>query len=321
MKNNRLIDIFNILDKSDSILFLTHVIIDGDSAGSAKALARVMADRGKSSHIFTGETFPDSIGFLKDDLFIDEEADLLKHYDVVVAVDCSDSTRFRNRAELFKRGTITVNIDHHRTNDFYGQYNYVDPDASATGEIIFELLKEGGVSLTPEISEGLYAAIVTDTGRFQYSNTTAKTHRIVAELLDSGLDQDRISVQIYQNVRKEKYVLEGIIMKTMELYCEGRFAFAYCSQEMFKEADAEIQDSDGIVELLRDINTVEVACFAKETKAGVYKAGFRSKYDTDVSIIAQQFNGGGHKKASGCSIPGTIDEVRAAVLKAVSEKL
>lgn len=317
MKNNRLIDIFNILDKAESILFLTHVIIDGDSAGSARAIAGAMAGRGKLSHIFTGEVLPDNIAFLKNDLFIDKEEDLLDHYDVVMAVDCSDTSRFKNRAELFERGSVTVNVDHHGTNDYYSGYNYVDPDAAAAGEIIFDMLEEGGVEISPEIAEGLYTAIVTDTGRFQYSNTTAKTHRIAAKLLESGIDQNKLSVQIYQNVRKEKYVLEGLIMKTLKLYDEGRFAFAYCSQEMFEEAGAEVQDSDGMVELLRDINTVEVACFAKETKAGVYKVGFRSKYDADVSVIAQQFDGGGHKKASGCSVSGNIDEVRDKILKAV----
>ncbi len=316
MKNNTFMEIISYLTPARTILILTHVIADGDTIGSAKALSSYLRGFGKRVDVYPGEKLPEIITFLEDESFIADEAGLLEHYDVVCAIDCSDRGRFENRAELFERGDITVNIDHHGTNDYYADLNYVDANAAAVGEIIFTMIKENGGEITSECAEGLYAAIVTDTGQFQYSNTTPKTHKIAAELLETGIDLNYISVQIYQNVRKEKYALEAEILKTMEFRYDGKLAFAYCNLDMLDKTSAEIQDSDGIVELLRNINTVSVACFAKEVSKDVFKVGFRSKHDKDVSAISAEFGGGGHKKAAGCTINGSIEDVKAAVYKA-----
>lgn len=319
MRNNSLLEISKILDGADSILFLTHYIVDGDSAGSALALCRLMREKGKTAHIFTGEKLPNNLRFLEDESFIQSEALLLDEYDIVATIDCSDTSRFENRAEVFKKGKISVSIDHHETNDYYADYNYVDPDAAATGEIIYELFDEANWSLSKEAAEALYTAIVTDTGQFQYDTTTSKTHRIAAALHDLGIDINKISINLYQSVNKNKYIIQSEIFRNMEFREDFRFALAYSDLEMLQKTGAQLQDTDGMIEMLRNIDSVEVAAFAKETSPGVMKLGFRSKYDINVAELALKFGGGGHKKASGCSINGDIEAVKKVLYPEISK--
>ncbi|MBE6020755.1 MAG: DHH family phosphoesterase [Firmicutes bacterium] len=319
MKNNSLSEIAKIMESADSLLFLTHVITDGDAAGSAAALCRVMEGMGKTAHVFTGEELPNNIKFLEYESFIKREEDLLDEYDLAVAVDCSDEGRFENRALCYKKGRKTVNIDHHMTNNGYADFNYVEGDAAAAGEIVYRLIETAGWNIDEKTAEALYVAIVTDTGQFQYSSTTSETHRIAAELIDKGIDLNTISVNVYQSVRKLKYILQGEILRTVEFLENDRFAIAFADQDMFKRTGAEIQDSDGIVELLRDIDTVEVSAFAKETAPGVMKLGFRSKYDLNVGELSAKFGGGGHAKAAGCTILGGIEDVKKAIYPEISK--
>ena len=319
MKNNSLSEIAKIMERADSLLFLTHVIIDGDAAGSAAALCRVMEGMGKTAHVYAGEELPNNIKFLEYESFINNEEDLLEEYDLTVAMDCSDTGRFENRAACYDKGKVSINIDHHMTNAGYADYNYVDGDAAAAGEIVFRLIKTAGWDIDAKTAEALYVAIVTDTGQFQYSSTTSETHRIAAELIDKGIDLNTISVNVYQSVRKLKYILQGEILRTVEFRENDRFAIAFADQDMFKRTGSEIQDSDGIVELLRDIDTVEVSAFAKETAPGVMKLGFRSKYDINVGELSAKFGGGGHAKAAGCTVNGGIEDVKKAIYPEISK--
>lgn len=313
MKNNTFEEITGVMDRADTVLILTHVIIDGDAAGTAAALCRVLRARGKTVHIFTGEELPPNLTLLDADCFVRDREDLLDNYDLAVAVDCSDPTRFEKRADLYGRAALHVNIDHHRTNPYYAEYNYVDPDAAAAGEILYEMIRRAGWDIDVKAAEAIYAAIVTDTGEFEYSSTTAKTHRIAADLFDLGIDINEISVAIYQNERKVKLQVHSDILQNMEFLCEDRFVMAHAPKELFAKRGAVIADSDGVIEAIRGIDTVEVACFAKEIAPDEWKLGFRSKYDVDVSALAAEFGGGGHRKAAGGSMLGSIDEVKACL--------
>ena len=313
MRNNSFEEITGALDRADTVLILTHVIIDGDAAGTAAALCRVLRARGKTVHIFTGEELPHNLRLLDAEYFVRDRKDLLEHYDLAAAVDCSDPTRLEKRADLYERAAVHVNIDHHRTNPGYAEYNYVDADAAAAGEILYEMIARAGWDIDVRAAEAIYTAIVTDTGEFEYSSTTAKTHRIAAELFDLGIDINEISVAIYQNERKVKLQVHSDILQNMDFLCEDRFVMAHAPQELFAGRNAVIADSDGVIEAIRGIDTVEVACFAKETEPNVWKLGFRSKYDIDVSALAAEFGGGGHRKAAGGSMKGSIEEVKACL--------
>ena len=313
MKNNTFEEIAGALDRAETVLILTHVIIDGDAAGTAAALCRVLRTRGKTVHIFTGEELPHNLRLLDADYFVRDRAELLDRYDLVAAVDCSDPSRFEKRKDLYDRASVHVNIDHHRTNPCYAEYNYVDADAAAAGEILYEMIREAGWDIDVRAAEGIYTAIVTDTGEFEYSSTTAKTHRIAAELFDLGIDINEISVAIYQNERKVKLQVHSDILQNMDFLCEDRFVMAHAPTQLFEKRGAEISDSDGVIEAIRGIDTVEVARFAKEIAPDEWKLGFRSKYDIDVSAIAEEFGGGGHRKAAGGSMRGSIADVKACL--------
>lgn len=315
-RNDSLKKIAELLLEGEKILLLTHIIPDGDTVGSAAALCCALREIGKQAHIFPGEKLPDNLAFIKGDCFI-EEGELLPHYDFVVAVDLSDLGRLSGREHLLERATKTICVDHHITNTYFADYNYVEPEAAAVGEIIFELLQEMNIGISKEIAEGLYVAIVTDTGQFQYSNTTAKTHRIAAELFETGMDQNEISVQLYQSLRKEKMKIQGVCMNQAEFVFDGKIGFAFATKEMLEQFSAEIQDTDGVVEMVRDVKGVEVAIFAKEIADGVMKIGFRSKKNVNVAEIATQFGGGGHTKAAGCTIRGTVEDVKRLLYPAV----
>ncbi len=317
--NDSLADIISEMKKAESILFLTHVTMDGDTAGSAAALCRAMLSLGKTAHIYTGESFPLNLKFLDFEGFIREHSMLLEEYDLVMTVDCSDMSRFDKRMDLYNRGKLSVNIDHHATNDYYADLNYVEADAPAAGEIVYKLIRESGIEADVKTAEALYTAIVTDTGQFQYNTTTSGTHRIAAELLEAGIDLNYISVNLFQTVRKESYILRAKVLETMEFLENDRFVIAFADRNMFNETGCMPEDSDGISELLRNIESVEVSSMAKEISDGVYKISFRSKNDIDVSKLASGFGGGGHRKASGCTIRGNREKVKALLYPEVTK--
>ena len=319
-KNDSLKKIAELLTEAKTILLLTHMIPDGDTVGSAAALCHALRAAGKTAHILSGEALPDHLSFLKADCFI-EEGELLSGYDLAVAVDCSDLGRLSGRDAYFARAGETVCVDHHKTNTFFADYNYIDPKAAATGEIIYRLLLEAGMEISKEAAEGLYVAIVTDTGQFQYSNTTSETHRIAADLFEKGIDQNEISIRLYQSLRKERLQVLTRCMERAEFILDGRAGFAYATEAMLHEISAEIQDTDGVIEAIRDVAGVEVAIFVKEIDHGVMKVGFRSKRDVDVAEIAAQFGGGGHAKAAGCTLYGTIEDVKGQIYPAVEKAL
>ncbi|MFA5634920.1 MAG: DHHA1 domain-containing protein, partial [Anaerovoracaceae bacterium] len=225
-----------------------------------------------------------------------------------------------NRQDAFLKGKRTALLDHHATTQIFADLNYVDSESSSSGEIVLLLLKIMGLALDVEIAEALYTAIMTDTGRFTYSNTTLETHLAVAELLKTGMDHNRIAVGIYQRKRIEKVKLICAILGTMELFHHGRANLASMTQQMLVDSGAFPEETVGIVEELRGIDGVEVSAFLKED-AGKVKVTMRAKTHADVSKIAESFGGGGHTKAAGCTIPGDIIEVRKLIIEAIDRHL
>lgn len=308
-QNDSLKSIAKILEDAQSLLLLSHRIADGDTIGSCAALADTLSRMGKQVHVCTGEKLPATLRFLQQKCFCTQEA-LLSGYDVVAALDCSDPGRLHEREKLLGKGKHIVNIDHHKTNTYYGDINYVDGGSAATGEIIFALMKEAGWPVSKVAAEGLYTAIVTDTGQFQYSNTTENTHRIAAELIEAGINRDEISISLYQSDSREKLLAIRQCLMHLEFFHGDRVAFSSLSQKEIEEIGAEIWDTDGMVELLRNVETVEVAVFVKEIEKGIQKVGMRSKRFIDVAEIAAVFGGGGHVRAAGYSASESLQVLK-----------
>lgn len=307
MKNNTFEEIAAALAQSGKILLFPHVHMDGDALGSAAALCRALRKAGKACWILIEDPIPGNLQFL-DREYCTSDQDILSSPDLSVAVDCSDMERLGQRGRRFLSAEVTVCIDHHRTADSFCDLNYIDSGAAATGELIYALLETCGVSVDKEMGEALFTAIVTDTGRFQYSNTSRRTHEIAAALYDTGIDAGHICTEIYETMRMERLMIRNKALNTLSTVAGGRAVIAYVTQDMLKETGAFMDETDGIVEELRGIKGVEAAAFLKEAEDGSIKVSMRSKEALDVAEIAQSMGGGGHIRAAGCTLSCSLSE-------------
>jgi len=314
-------DLIPVLKNAKKISVLPHISADGDAIGSSLAFAYALSKIGKDATVYLEEEIPRTYMFLpcreKTQIFEQAEGE----FDVVVALDTGDTGRLGNRIEIFNKAKITVNIDHHQTNDMFASYNYVDTKASATGEIIYDLIGKMNVEMDTCIANCLYTAIVTDTGGFRYSNTTKRTHEIIAQLIDKGVDVADIAKKVFDTVSLAKTRLTGEAINSLQLFEDGKVAFLTITKEMQKRAGADDEDCDGLVNIGRNIEGVEVAVLLKTAPDGSIKASIRSNAYADVAKVAQKFSGGGHKRAAGCIINSDIDSARDMILEEIRKEL
>ena len=311
--------IINKIKDSDKIAVLSHIMPDGDSIGSSLALYNALKKCGKNVRFILDDEIPKTYRFLKSSDRIQRPGQF-ESFDAIIVLDCGDAERLGN-SSIYLNNNYVINIDHHISNNEFGNLNIVDKDSAATGELVYDLIKALGIDMDREISECLYTAIVTDTGQFQYSNTTSRTHLIAGELINYGVNVSLMSERIYQNNSKEKAVLMKMALSSLEFFHNDVTSCISLTLEQMKEANASDEDSDGIINLARDIECVEVAIFLREIEQGVVKVGLRSKKKADVSAVALQFGGGGHVHAAGCTVHGTVNEVKKKILDAVAEEL
>lgn len=311
-----------ILNKFNAIAILPHTMPDGDTIGSSVALFLGLKQLGHKAYIIIDDQIPDEIKCISDGHItsVDEAKNTGLTFDLCISVDMSDNERLRER-QFFADTAELWNIDHHQTNTYFGDLTLVDTTASATGEIIFGLLHAWGVTLTSEIAEALYVAIVTDTGSFKYQNTTATTHRIVADLLEVGIDTEKISRSLYHNEPQSKIQLHAVCMQDLAFYQNGKVAVAVVSQALLKAHSANMLETDGLVEKIRDIRGVEMVVLLKEINDSEIKISMRSIGAVDVSSVAQSFGGGGHKNAAGFSVKGSLQLAIDTVVNEVVEKV
>ncbi len=320
-ENNTLESIGGILEAAESVYIFPHILMDGDAMGSAAALCRTLRSLGKKAYILLEDKVPDYLEFLGDGLCT-YDRDLIDDPDVCLCIDCGEIGRFPERAETFGKGKTKVCIDHHSTSEPFTDYNYIDGSAAATGEIVYRLMKTMDWIVTKEIAEAIFAAITTDTGNFQYSNTTRESHEIVLALYDSGMDFNKVSVELYQNESMAKFKLESSIMETAQLVAGGLGVIAWVTSEMLDVCNARIEETEGVVGKLRSIKGVQIAMLIKENGNDCIKVAMRAKDRGDVAKISLKFGGGGHVKAAGCTICGSsVAEVRETMTKEIAENL
>lgn len=311
----------------DSVLLFPHVNMDGDALGSSVALCKSLRMLGKKCNILIAEEIPLYLRFLQKDYCI-TNGDKFKNPDLCIAIDCGEVSRFKTRKDFFFKGQSTMVIDHHLATDAVFDFEYVDSKASATAILIYRILKSINAPLDKEIGEAIWAGITTDTGNFQYSNTTKETHDIVSELYDLGIDHNTVSINIYENIRPEKILMTNKVMDNLIFFANGKGAITYATGDIFLETGATLDETEGIVETLRCIAGVEVAAFLKEDSEDSITVSMRSKTEVNVAEIATRFNGGGHKKAAGCTINATmefavkmiISEIEISLKKAGKQK-
>ncbi|MCL1808692.1 MAG: bifunctional oligoribonuclease/PAP phosphatase NrnA [Clostridiales bacterium] len=300
-KNNTMKEICEALARADTVLIFPHISMDGDTLGSSIALCKGFRGLGKTAHVLIEEEIPEYLKFI-DDGSCTFDLDVISEPDLCICVDCAHIERFIHRKDKFFEGKVTMCIDHHRTSECFADFNHIDHSAAATGEIVFNVLNEMGVAIDKGIGEAIYAAIITDTGNFQYSNTSVNSHLITAELFNLGIDHSYVCMMLYQNDRIEKLHISGKILGTIKMMAQGKAAMAYVTRDMLERAGALMTDTEGTSEILRNISGVELSLFAKETQFDETKFSIRSKTWVDVSEISMKYKGGGHKRAGGFTI-------------------
>jgi len=314
-------EIISVLKNAENIVILPHIDADGDAIGSSLALALSLKATGKKVKVLMEEDVPVVYGFLPGLELTEVYTVDYTVYDAVVALDTGDIGRMGYRKEVFEKGAETVNIDHHSTNSEFADYNFVQTSSSAVGEIIYQLLKQMKLELTKETATCLYTAITTDTGGFRYSNTTPLTHQIAADLIIHGAVVADISQKVFDTVSYGKVKLMGLAASTLELLENGKVSAIYITPGMMKEAGAREEDCDGIVNLGRSIRGVQVALMLRQWEGNEVKVNFRSNGSFDVASLASMYGGGGHKKAAGCIVRGSLDEVKKKLMADIRDKL
>lgn len=312
-------EIIRKIKESNKIAILSHIMPDGDSLGSSLALCNALNSAGKKSRFILDDTPPLKYRFLKNYDKIERPGDY-ESFDIVIVIDCGDEERL-GAAKKYLTDNFIINIDHHISNNGFGNLNMVDTNAAAAGEIVYQIIKIMDLTMDKEISECLYTAIVTDTGQFQYSNTTSVTHQIAGDLLNNGVNAPEMYERIYQSNSKEKLLLTKEVLNTLEFFNNDSISCISLSKKQMEAVNAKEEDSDGLINLARDIEGVETAVFLRELDENKIKVGFRSKRIVDVSKIAERFGGGGHKRASGCTVCGTLEQVKSDIIEAVAKEI
>lgn len=316
-----LLRVAEVLRDHERFLLVTHENPDGDALGSIVGLTHALEGLGKDVVMYLGgDTDPPvEYAFLAlDDLQRELPEDAGER--VLVALDCANVQRMSAAAALVGEVALSVDVDHHHDNTAFGDINLLVADASSTGEIVRDVLRELDVDLTPAIAEALYVALVTDTGRFQYTNTTPKALRLAAELVEAGVDVHRVFQGIYESVEFAKLKLLARALERAEISDGGRVVISYLVRTDFTELGVGEEYAEGIIDYLRAVDGTEMAAVIREPPEppdAKRRVSMRASSDElDVSAIARQRGGGGHRQAAGFSSPESVEEIAAFIREA-----
>jgi phosphoesterase RecJ-like protein len=307
------------LKNNERFLMATHVNPDGDAIGSLGALALVLEGMGKQVVAYCQDEVPEFLRFLPYADRIVSEISGLDRFEVAVVLDCGALDRIGNAAEVLQHVGQIIHIDHHSSSGDFGQLNLVRPEYSSTAEILYEIFQAIPVSLTPEVAENIYTAILTDTGSFRFANTTARTLAIAAEMVSLGVVPEKVAGEIYDSMSPERIELLARSLDTLTLRSNGRVAAMHVSQRMLEETGTSFIDTDGFVNYPRAISSAEIAIFFREMAADEVNVSLRSRGGLDVAEFARIHGGGGHHNAAAFRLGGSLSEVVEKVLTEAGE--
>jgi len=305
------------------IAVASHVRPDGDAIGSLVAFARSMTLAGKTVRALSEDGVPSNLAFLPFVSIVEKSTDSPLEIDAAVALDTATHQRLGERTvKAMSAAPLLVNLDHHATNPRYGRLNHVDTASPATGQIIYELLTQEGFPVDDAIRENLFAAISTDTGSFQFSSTTARTHRIIAEMIEAGLDTAGLSQKLYQEHPLRRVLLLRAMLNEMKISADGKIASWALTMATQRAVNMDSGDTEGLIDTLRTIEGSVAAVIFEETAGGRIRISARSKDGRlDVSRICAEFGGGGHRMAAGAMLPGPIEAAEARFLQSLANEV
>lgn len=306
--------------KAEKIVILTHESPDGDAVSSSLSVMHALEQLDKKADVIIPEYSKD-FKFLPgaEKILVESE---IKEYDLAISVDCSDLKRLVGSKEYFQTAKKTIQIDHHSVNAMFADLNYVDPVAPACAQVLIGMFEYFGIEITKDLGTCILTGIITDTGGFQYSGVTPETLEFAAEILRKGVNISKICQKVLRNKTKANCELTKLLYDRMEFSEDGKIVISYITLEDNKKVNAQMGDDEGLVEIERDIEGVEVAVLLKE-KEGTngFKASLRSKEKVNVSDVCFLLGGGGHPRAAGCFVSGDLEQVKAKILTAIKQEM
>ena len=312
-------DIVAFIHRYNHFLITGHSRPDGDSIGTQLALGTALQQHGKEVEMVNADPYPPGYQSLPGAEQIRVAPSVSGNScQALIVLECANL----ERTGLDGLGGLpTLNIDHHPVNDYYGDVNWVDPKAAAVGEMVFRVLEAMGWPVTPDVATNLYAAILTDTGSFQFSNTTAATFQVASQLVLAGAQPAEIAEEVLLRQSEARIRLTARLLNTLEVNHGGQIAWIRMDRRMLAETGAGRHDTEGLVNYPLNIDGVRLCAFFREEDENQYRVSLRSKGKLDVGKVAGQFGGGGHRNAAGLSINGSFEEARRAVIDALRRLL
>jgi bifunctional oligoribonuclease and PAP phosphatase NrnA len=304
-----------------SFCVVGHVRPDGDCVGSQLALALALRNRRRDVVCWNQDPLPQKLAFL-DTRHLFQSPDPGRSFDCVITTDCASFDRLGDVGPAIARRSILINIDHHPSNSRYGDINWVDPRLPSTGELIFRLIDAAGWAITPPMADCLFTAISTDTGSFQYPTTRPATYHVAGELVQRGANLARICDEVYQSSPLPRVRLLQHLYNRFQLSRDHRIAYLWLRKKDYRRTGAQPDDSEGLIDHIRAIQPVVVACLFEELEPNLIRISLRSKSDRiRVDRIAERFGGGGHLAAAGARVRGAPLTIQRRVLEAVQQAL
>ena len=304
--NDEILKFKEQLKDANSIALISHLDPDGDNLGSLTALSKSLLNLGKKVYPIEFDKIPENLKFLPNLDLLSDNTDI--NINMIICLDCANYERLGKIDELFNKAKYRINIDHHQSNEFYGDVNIVKKGYSSTCELVFDLINEINLPIDKEISMSLLTGISTDTGRFLYSATTADTLAKASRLVENGADMMKINELIYQSKKFEAQLLENEILSKTEIY-NDYVAFSFVMTDQLNKYNVEISDIDSVINTFRDTDKIKISVLIKQQTENEYKISFRSKGNIDVGLIAKNLGGGGHKNAAATRITGDFETV------------
>lgn len=304
------------IQKANDVVILTHESPDGDAVGSALAMFLTLKKLGKTVDVIIPE-YASMFSFLPAADEIKKEGKQ-EPYDLAISVDVTGINRLNGFASYFENAKVKIQIDHHQVNEMFADYNFVNPASPACAQNLIFIIEQLGVEIDKEIGTCLLTGIITDTGGFKYEGVSAETFEFTSWLLAKGVNVSDVYKRVMQTKTRANFELRKLVMDRMEFLCDNKVTFTYMTLEDEKNTGAEPGDHEGLVEIGRDIEGVEVSIFLREIENG-YKASLRSNNYVNVSDVCTAFSGGGHKRAAGCSISSSFEIARESIIHEVEK--
>ena len=313
-------DILVEIKKAEKIVIMAHETPDGDAIGSMLAMKLALKKLGKESDVIVRE-FPRTFNFLAGANEVKSNSDIEK-YDLAISLDCADLKRLIGK-EYFEKAKKTIVIDHHSTNAMYGDINFVNPVSPASCEILAGIFEYFNIAIDAEIGSCILTGIITDTGGFKYSSVTPETFEFTAELLRKGVNVSDIYQRVLETKTKSSFELSRRAINRLELLEDGQIAFTYINKKDEEEVNAEAGDHEGIVENGRSIEGVKVSVFIREREENLYKVSMRAGNGSNINVsdICYVFGGGGHPRAAGALIQGTVEQAKEKLVREIKKVL